>query len=143
MIQNVLIIDYDKLSVFLTKTTLERTTSIKNFESAENINEAINYLNYCLEKQKDSFPDLILFDLDKLGGNGWQFVDDFKALKHKIKKDIHIFMLSSTINKGDIVKAKNCAEITDFISKPIVKQDVDNLLSQIENKKNHQEYIYQ
>lgn len=142
MIQNTLIIDDDKLSVYLTKTTLERTTTSKNFESAGNSLEAINYLNYCLEKQKESFPDLILLDLDMPGGNGWQFVEAYKSIKNKIKKDVHIFMLSSTFNKGDIVKAKNCSVITDFISKPLVKQDVDNLLAQIENKKNQVEYAY-
>lgn len=142
MIQNTLIIDDDKLSVYLTKTTLERTTTSNNFESAGNSHEAMNYLNYCLEKQKNSFPDLIMLDLDMPEGNGWHFIEEFKSIKHKIKKEVHIFMLSSTFNKGDIVKAKNCAVITDFISKPLVKQDVDNLLSQIKNKKNQQEYVY-
>lgn len=135
MIQNTLIIDDDKLSIYLTKTTLERNTSVSNFESAGGSHEAINYLNYCIEKQKSSFPDLIILDLDMPDGNGWHFVEAFKTLKPKIKKDVHVFMLSSTFNKGDIVKAKNCTIITDFISKPLVKQDVDKLIHQIENKK--------
>ncbi len=140
MIQNTLIIDDDKLSVYLTKTTLERTTSSKNFESAGSSHEAINYLNYCLEK-KTALPDLILLDLDMPEGNGWQFIEAYKSIKHKIKKEVHIFMLSATFDKGNIIKAKNCTVITNFISKPLVKQDVDNLLAQIENKK-IQEHVY-
>lgn len=134
MIQNALIVDDDNLSIYLTKTTLERTTECKNFESANNSNQAIDYLKYCIEKNKNNFPDLILLDLDMPNGNGWQFIEDFKQIKSKIKHDISIFMLSSTYDKGNIIKAKNCTQITDFISKPLVKQDIENIKSKMEKK---------
>jgi CheY-like chemotaxis protein len=135
MIQNTLIVDDDNLSIYLTKTTLERSTECKNFESANNSNQAIDYLKYCIEKNKTNFPDLILLDLDMPNGNGWQFIEEFKQIKSQIKHNINIFMLSSTFDKGNIVKAKNCALITDFISKPLIKQDIKQIESKIEKSK--------
>jgi two-component system chemotaxis response regulator CheY len=134
MIKNTLIIDDDNLSIYLTKTTLEITINCKNFESANSGNQAIDYLKYCIEKN-NNFPDLILLDLDMPNGNGWQFIEDFKQIKSKIKHDINIFMLSSTFDKGNIVKAKNCTLITDFISKPLVKQDVEQIEAKIVKSK--------
>jgi CheY-like chemotaxis protein len=134
MIKNTLIIDDDNLSIYFTKTTLERTINCKNFESANSGNQAIDYLKYCIEKN-NNFPDLILLDLDMPNGNGWQFIEDFKQIKSKIKHDINIFMLSSTFDKGNIVKAKNCTLITDFISKPLVKQDVEQIEAKIVKSK--------
>ena len=135
MIQNTLIVDDDNLSIYLTKTTLERTTECKNFESANNSNQAIDYLKYCIEKNKTNFPDLILLDLDMPNGNGWQFIEDFKEIKSKIKHNINTFMLSSIYDKGNIIKAKNCTLITDFISKPLVKQDIELMKAKMEKKK--------
>lgn len=134
MIQNTLIVDDDNLSIYLTKTTLERTTECKNFESANNSNQAIDYLKYCIEKNKTNFPDLILLDLDMPNGNGWQFIEDFKEIKSKIKHNTNIFMLSSIYDKGNIIKAKNCTLITDFISKPLVKQDIELMKAKMEKK---------
>lgn len=134
MIQNTLIVDDDNLSIYLTKTTLERTTECKNFESANNSNQAIDYLKYCIEKNKTNFPDLILLDLDMPNGNGWQFIEDFKEIKSKIKLNTNIFMLSSIYDKGNIIKAKNCTLITDFISKPLVKQDIELIKTKMEKK---------
>lgn len=134
MIQNTLIVDDDNLSIYLTKTTLERTTECKNFESANNSNQAIDYLKYCIEKNKTNFPDLILLDLDMPNGNGWQFIEDFKEIKSKIKHNTNIFMLSSIYDKGNIIKAKNCTLITDFISKPLVKQDIELIKTKMEKK---------
>jgi CheY-like chemotaxis protein len=131
MIQTTLIVDDDNLSIYLTKTALERSTECKNFESANNSNQAIEYLKYCIEKNKTNFPDLILLDLDMPNGNGWQFIEDFKQIKHKIKHNISIFILSSVFDKGNIIKAKNCTLITDFISKPLVKQDIDCIKAKI------------
>jgi len=127
MIQNTLIVDDDNLSIYLTKTILERTTECKNFESANNSNQAIDYLKYCIEKNKTNFPDLILLDLDMPNGNGWQFIEDFKLIKDKINHHINIFMLSSVFDIGTKMKANNCNFIEDFISKPLVKQDIDSI----------------
>lgn len=135
MIQQTLLVDDDKLSIYLTKTTLERTTDCKHFETANSCEEAINYIKYCIEKNVDSLPDLILLDLEMPTGNGWLFVDFFKTIKSEVKKDIYIFMLSSTFDKGNIIKARNCTVITDFISKPLVKEDVEFIKQAIEKKK--------
>lgn len=135
MIQHTLIIDDDKLSIYLTKTILERTTDCKHFESANSCDEAINYIKYCIEKNENSLPDLILLDLEMLSGNGWVLVDFFKEIKSKIKKEINIFMLSSTFDKGNIIKSRNCSVISDFISKPLIREDVEFIKEAIEKKK--------
>ncbi|MEI7979010.1 MAG: response regulator [Bacteroidota bacterium] len=135
MIQQTLIIDDDKLSIYLTKTILERTTDCKHFESANSCDEAINYIKYCIEKNENSLPDLILLDLDMPSGNGWVLVDFLKEIKSKIKKEINIFMLSSTFDKGNIIKSRNCDVISDFISKPLIREDVEFIKEAIEKKK--------
>ena len=80
-------------------------------------------------------PDLILLDLDMPSGNGWVLVDFLKEIKSKIKKEINIFMLSSTFDKGNIIKSRNCDVISDFISKPLIREDVEFIKEAIEKKK--------
>lgn len=127
MVTNTLIVDDDKLSIYLTKTTLERNFEHTNFESANNSYQAIQFLEYCIEKKKSTFPDLILLDLDMPGGNGWHFLEAFGQLKPKLKKNVVIYMLSSIFDSESINRAKRNVFVTDFIPKPLVKQDIEKI----------------
>jgi hypothetical protein len=44
-------------------------------------------------------------------------------------------MLSSTFNKGNIIKSRNCNVISDFISKLLIREDVELIKEAIEKKK--------
>ncbi len=129
-----LIVDDDKISTHLTRTALQRHGLCHSFETAANGKEAIGYLEYCLEK-KAPLPSIIMLDLNMIGGDGWQFLLDYEQLKPQIKQHIHIFILSSFLNNEEYEKAYHNSLVSAFFSKPLVKQDIEEIKSIMQSKK--------
>ena len=66
--------------------------------------------------------------------NGFQFMEEFKVANEKIKKDIQIYMLTSSLSSEDLDRAKLFPEISEYFVKPITLRNltriVDNVLQE-------------
>jgi CheY-like chemotaxis protein len=62
--------------------------------------------------------------------DGWQFLEEWVKLKPKIGKKITIYLSTSSISPVDILRAKEIAEVTDIIFKPIT---IEKLIDIIKN----------
>ncbi len=118
---NVFIVDDDKLFVFLTKKTINTTnldTQINEFSDGQ---DAIEYLKKNVANT-ESLPDIILLDLSMPIMDGWEFLDEYKAIEPVIGKKIKLYIFSSSISPHDIERAKSISQVTDFIIKPLFKE---------------------
>ena len=70
-------------------------------------------------------PDAILLDLNMPVMDGWQFLDEFISLP--ITKEIHIFIMTSSIDPADIEMAGKYKVVKEYIMKPITTQKLDVL----------------
>ncbi|TDE30322.1 MULTISPECIES: response regulator [Flavobacterium] len=118
------IIDDDKLTVKLMSILISKNKFCEEIESFNNAQFAIDKLK---ENWNDSeiLPDAILLDLNMPVMDGWQFLDEFIHLP--IKKEISIFIMTSSIDPADIEMAKKYDVIKDYIMKPITAQKLDTL----------------
>jgi CheY-like chemotaxis protein len=60
--------------------------------------------------------------------DGWMFLDDFASLKSGLKKDISIYMVSSSIDPRDVNRAKGNKDVRDYIIKPVSREKLIQLL---------------
>jgi CheY-like chemotaxis protein len=51
--------------------------------------------------------------------NGWQFIEALADLKLEQDFQLQLFVLSSSVNPNDLLKAKQIPEITDYLTKPL------------------------
>ncbi len=121
------IIDDDPIYVFGLKRVMNMYNLCKNILVFENGEEALKYLKPLLETS-ESFPDVILLDINMPVMDGWQFLDQFVLLKNKLKKRVTIYMVSSSVNKHDINKAKAYEEVSDYIVKPVKIDDLKRIM---------------
>lgn len=121
---DVFVVDDDKIFHFIIKKLLlnNNINIIPSF--FENGMEAIEGLKRKLntgEKQ----PDLILLDINMPILDGWQFLEEFKILKKLFKKEIVIYIISSSDNEYDLEKAKGYTEeVTDYYLKPMSGNEI-------------------
>ena len=66
---------------------------------------------------------MILLDLNMPILDGWQFLDEFIHLP--LKKEISIFIVTSSIDPSDIEMAKNYKMVKSYIMKPITAQKLE------------------
>ena len=92
------------------------TSSFKAFEYISAYNENTNSMN------------ILLLDINMPIWSGWDFADHFEKLDEKIKKRFKIYMLSSSIDNDDKLRALENKNVVDYIEKPLTEEKVFSLL---------------
>lgn len=127
-IDEVLLIDDDEISNFLTTSLLKRTSLAQNISICLDGKEAIRLLQKRAE-EKAAFPDLILLDINMPDMNGFEFLEAFRALRTCPHQPV-IAILTTSQNYQDIESLKNFPEVEVFLNKPLYEEDLQFLLSE-------------
>ena len=91
------------------------TDSVSIFNDAE---EALQYIKENAARP-ESLPDLIFLDINMPFMDGWEFLDAYEGIKASIEKQIVLILLTSSVYKNDIEKAKQYESVVEYIKTPI------------------------
>lgn len=121
-INTICLIDDDKIFQYLAQKVITDTHLVKEIDVFSNGLEAIRFLESA-KFDKKKLPDLILLDLFMPVMDGWGFLDEYLLLQAKLAKKIPIYIVSSSIDPFDIQKFRSISSVTDFIVKPMTKEN--------------------
>jgi CheY-like chemotaxis protein len=127
-----IVIDDSELDCFVTQKFLElsnKNLAIKTFQNAKHALEMIRE-----NPNKDNFPTIILLDLQMPFMNGFDFVEEFEKFPAVVKKNYRIAILtilSPTNNPTDVYKILTYKTVNSIIEKPLTKEKLLSLLSQV------------
>ena len=127
-LKTLFLIDDDELYLFTMKKMVEKNKLVDNLHEFHNGFDAIEFLNL-MAANKYVLPDIILLDINMPVMDGWTFMELFSLLKPKLEKQISVFMITSSIDPEDLIRAKAIEDITDFIVKPIASQQLINIFN--------------
>jgi CheY-like chemotaxis protein len=68
-------------------------------------------------------PVIILLDIQMPIMNGLDFLEEFDKLSEKFKKEIQIYVLSSTLDPDEIKRINENNYVTEFLNKPLQIED--------------------
>jgi len=134
MINNITLIDDNKIDLFVNQKIIEKYDcglKTRMFTSAVS---AINYLKILdLNINSDSLtkPDLIFLDINMPQMDGFQFFNELRKFDMNEIKHMHIFMLSSSLSLEDINKAKNESLCTGYITKPLTVEKLKDIIETV------------
>lgn len=123
VINKTCIIDDDEIYIFGTKRLIENNKFSKDITVYKNGLEALNHL----QKEIIDLPNVILLDLNMPIMDGWQFLDAFSKLN--ISKEVAIFIVSSSVNQSDLIKAKSYSIVKDYLVKPLKVSSFEKILT--------------
>ena len=134
MLDKILCVDDDQITLMLCRKVVERVEFAKEIITAKNGVEAIEYFDTLFEERKinDSieYPKLVLLDLNMPVMDGWEFLETYMSKDyHNVFISTQFIVLSSSIDPYDINRAKTYPVI-GFLSKPITKEMLENLKNQ-------------
>ncbi|MEO9966305.1 MAG: response regulator [Reichenbachiella sp.] len=124
-IKSIYVVEDDPISSYVIKLALQQHPSFEDSLEFKNGKEAVDYL--AQHAIKGQAPGLILLDINMPVLDGWGFLDNFSGLQ--IKADIPVVMLTSSINPEDIAKAKSHELVKGYLSKPLNKAKLDEILT--------------
>ncbi len=131
-IETICIIDDDPITVFGIKYQIKKENICHNFLEYSNGEEAINGLGAIVNANK-KIPFLILLDINMPIMDGWQFLEEFIAMKTQQKIDIYI--VTSSINIEDKKRARTFNTITShnihYLIKPFNKPQMQEIINNI------------
>lgn len=124
----VALVDDDKIFQLTASKTIKALQLSDNILQFENGEDALKYL---IDNALNSsvLPDYIFLDINMPFVDGWMFMQDYAELKHELKKEISIFMVSSSIDPRDIHRARNIPDVQEYVVKPLTKEKFIQLLN--------------
>jgi two-component system chemotaxis response regulator CheY len=126
---DVFVVDDDKIFHFIIKKLLVNNNIHVTPFFFENGLQAIEGIKSKLDTD-ESQPDLILLDINMPILDGWQFLEEFRAIKSRIQKEVVIYIISSSDNTVDRVRANDFKdEIKDYYLKPITVDGIKSIFT--------------
>ncbi|MBD3637529.1 MAG: response regulator [Crocinitomicaceae bacterium] len=129
-INTLYLVDDDKNYQFFAEHVINSSGAVDKLKVFGNGREAVQYIQSVVNMNEE-LPDVIFLDLDMPIMDGWEFLQEFRYLRPILEKKITLFVVTSSVNPKDIIKAKSMPEVKDFIIKPVTKEKFDQLIKNI------------
>lgn len=114
----VFIIDDDSIHQRIAQIMIDKHNLFDSHESYTNAQQALSFLRNN-SANPDVLPDVILLDLNMPVMDGWDFLDLFEELKEKLRKQIRIYIVTSSVDEKDKLRSQSYSTVSGFISKPL------------------------
>jgi CheY-like chemotaxis protein len=126
-LQSVLLVDDDSTSNFLHKRIMQRLELQVFIDVSENGKEALSLI---ANESALSGNRLVLLDINMPVMDGWEFLDEFEKLPAEVKDHCKIFVLSTSINPDDKLRAESKNSVCGYLTKPLTKEILLDILDE-------------
>jgi CheY-like chemotaxis protein len=109
-----LVIEDNLIDQLVITQLLKKVLEIDQIVIANNGKEGIEWLT----TQKKNQSLIILLDIQMPVMNGFEFLDAFQKLGKEIRKEIQIYVLSSTLDPDELDDINKNNNVTGFLNKP-------------------------
>ena len=110
MLDSILCIDDDPITLMLCKMVLKKALFSNEITTSKNGEEALQYFNTLHQLDTNGefkkHPQLIFLDLNMPVMGGWEFLDSFSTADYADYNTTKVIILSSTIDPEDLEKSK-------------------------------------
>ena len=135
MYRKILCVDDDPITLMLSKKVLEKIDFSEIIDTANNGEDALNYLETVKKEHLRNadfvVPELLFLDLNMPVMGGWELLDELMENEYNSYfPDLKVIVLSSTIDPKDIEKSKTYPMVLDFLSKPISREVLEGFKRQ-------------
>ena len=123
-IKSVVLIDDDFAINYFHKRLFLKLELGVNVFTFSNSNAALDGIIKLEDTHSESDLVYVFLDINMPEVDGWAFLEKFKKINELIKFEVKIFILSSSINPEDVVKAKNNNFVTNYFAKPLMMDGI-------------------
>jgi two-component system, chemotaxis family, chemotaxis protein CheY len=119
-----IIIDDDELNNKICTISLEKVSKHADIKSFTDSVAGFEYIAREYSETNYAAPTVLLLDLTMPGMDGWEFLKRFGKLDTAIKRQIKIYILSSSEDQRDMEKAIADEHVTRYLIKPLNKESL-------------------
>ncbi|HPD94939.1 MAG TPA: response regulator [Tenuifilaceae bacterium] len=129
----IMLIDDNENDNFFHERVIKKNDAANRIIIKESGERALDYLKN--QKQYGGpNPDIIFLDINMPRMNGWEFLDEYNKLDSELKGKMVVVMLTTSAREEDKNQAKALNILTDFKSKPLTKEMLEEVLVKYHEK---------
>jgi response regulator RpfG family c-di-GMP phosphodiesterase len=117
---NFIVIDDDSINNTICRINIQRTIPESDIQTFLIPEEGFAYIS--TQYLTTDNPTILFLDINMPRWSGWDFLDHFEKLDKKIKEQIEIHMLTSSIDANDKKRVTDHKNVDGFIEKPLTKE---------------------
>lgn len=125
---SILLVDDDAIIDYLHKKLLAKAGILAPIITFYNGRKAIEELTHLNNKLSEEDTLTILLDLNMPVLDGWGFLEELDLIYSTLKFKMELFIVSSSNNPDDVIKAKNNIYVKDYLPKPLTIESINKHL---------------
>ncbi|MBS1532355.1 MAG: response regulator [Bacteroidetes bacterium] len=124
--KKLVVIDDDPIDHFLIKHMLRGN---EYFDTTTYTSYGSLILDYIEEygDEPEKLPDVILLDLNMPMFTGWDFLERMQAISCAVKKNIKVYVLTSSVRVQDTEQAEQYPFVRSVINKPLNPNTIEKI----------------
>ena len=123
-----IIIDDDPVNNFICLKTIQRLIESPSILAFTEATHALDFLNSPAYVNDIESSIIMFLDINMPLMSGWDFLNAFHFMNTIAKKQLKIYMLSSSVNPEDIARASSNEYVIDYIMKPLQTERLNSIL---------------
>lgn len=124
--ETIMIIDDNTIDLYVCSRIITKNNFGKKVLEYSVATEALKYLQDNQENISN-LPQLIFVDIYMPVMSGFEFMEEYNKLSPALKDYCKVYIISSTIDNEDIVRARTDENVVFFQVKPITKEFLDRI----------------
>ncbi|PQJ09815.1 response regulator [Flavipsychrobacter stenotrophus] len=119
-----IVIDDDALNNKICRVCIEKMDKGADVVTFTDPKEGFDYVASEYARTDHAHNATLFLDINMPVMNGWEFLELFEKLAENVKNRLKIYILSSSVDKRDMEKAKENKNVVYYLIKPLTKETI-------------------
>ncbi len=129
-----IVIDDDALNNKICRVCIEKIDKEANVVTFTDPQEGFDYVAKEYARTDQSHNVTLFLDINMPMMNGWEFLELYDKLDPRVHSRVKIYILSSSVDKRDMERAKENRHVVYYFIKPLTKETI-SLITYAQQKK--------